>query len=117
MSVVRRCDNPDCTNGPAGTRNVSDQANPDGWLTVTVTTIVGGRPTPADACSGDCAVLMTQAAPDVAATLTLQPATTMPLGAQRLLAAAPVTPKPKPMPTPPPTTDTGKPDVDGPIPA
>lgn len=32
MSQVRRCDYTGCTNGPDGTRAVSESANPPGWI-------------------------------------------------------------------------------------
>lgn len=34
MTSVRRCDNPLCRKGAAGTVQVSETANPDGWTVV-----------------------------------------------------------------------------------
>lgn len=55
MSQVRRCDNPLCTNGPASTVNVSENANPDGWLAASSAALVGGQPSPLDFCTPLCA--------------------------------------------------------------
>lgn len=41
MSNVRRCDFDGCTNGPDGTRAVSDTQNPVGWITASASPIVG----------------------------------------------------------------------------
>lgn len=55
MTTVRRCDNPACTNGAAGTVAVSDTANPDGWITATSSPIVGGQSQPLDFDTALCA--------------------------------------------------------------
>lgn len=55
MSLVRRCDNPKCVNGPAGTPAVADTANPDGWITASSATLVGGQPQPQDFDTPLCA--------------------------------------------------------------
>lgn len=53
--LVRRCDNPDCVNGPAGTPAVASSANPDGWITAQSSLIVGGQPVPLDFDTALCA--------------------------------------------------------------
>lgn len=55
MSMVRRCDYDGCTNGAAGTRAVSDSANPEGWITAQSTSIVGGTAQPLDFDTPGCA--------------------------------------------------------------
>lgn len=55
MTMVRRCDNTACTNGPDGTVNVSNDPNPGGWFTGNVAPISGGQGDGGDYCSADCA--------------------------------------------------------------
>lgn len=56
MSSVRRCDNPACTNGPGGSVQVSDVANPAGWAVVTAEILLAeGDPIRGDYCTVECA--------------------------------------------------------------